>query len=197
MIESLGKLLSYGAIGLGLALAVLAFMLLAAEQKIAKPRQKIMTAIYVYMSFSLLLAGGGFAIEVYKLFKQQANSLLLAGATSDEVWTDIVNATRLKLFGSSPQRREYSAGYLRTGEITAFSARTETGRCFQYFAMTKPPAEIKVEVRDQNRQHSILGAEPHMSFGRIYEGKGIPYGPVIIQATMTKGEGPIIIETYP
>jgi hypothetical protein len=62
-ITDLGGLLRYGAIGLGLALSVLAFLLLRTEQKQAKPRRQILTAVYVFMSFSLLLSVGGFVSE--------------------------------------------------------------------------------------------------------------------------------------
>lgn len=62
-ISDLGGLLRYGAIGLGLGLAVLAFWLLRNEQQVAKPRRQILTAVYVFMSFSLLLSVGGFVSE--------------------------------------------------------------------------------------------------------------------------------------
>jgi hypothetical protein len=55
--------LSYGAIGLGLALAILAYLLLRTEQQVARPRKPIMTAIYVFMAFSLALSAAGFASE--------------------------------------------------------------------------------------------------------------------------------------
>jgi hypothetical protein len=43
-LNGLGKLLGYGIGGLGLALAALAYMLLSAEQKIAKPRRQMISA---------------------------------------------------------------------------------------------------------------------------------------------------------
>ena len=55
--------LQYGAIGLGLALAVLAYLLLQKEQAVAKPRREIVKAIYVFMGFSLVLASAGFGAE--------------------------------------------------------------------------------------------------------------------------------------
>ncbi|HET8580656.1 MAG TPA: hypothetical protein VFL31_06635 [Nitrospiraceae bacterium] len=60
---NLANLLSYGAIGLGLALAILAYLLLRTEQRVARPRKSIITAIYVFMCFSLVLSGAGFASE--------------------------------------------------------------------------------------------------------------------------------------
>jgi hypothetical protein len=59
--------LAYGAIGLGLALAILAYRLLAKEQQRDAPvRRPILTAIYVFMGFALVLAAGGFASEYLK-----------------------------------------------------------------------------------------------------------------------------------
>jgi hypothetical protein len=59
--------LAYGAIGLGLALAVLAYRLLSKEQqRTGQPRAPLLNAIYVFMGFTLLLAAGGFAGEYLK-----------------------------------------------------------------------------------------------------------------------------------
>ena len=59
--------LAYGAIGLGLALAVLAYRLLAKEQDRKAPaRRSILTATYVFMGFALVLATGGFVGEYLK-----------------------------------------------------------------------------------------------------------------------------------
>jgi hypothetical protein len=60
---NLANLLSYGAIGLGLALAILAYLLLRTEQQVARPRKPIITAIYVFMCFSLVLSAAGFVSE--------------------------------------------------------------------------------------------------------------------------------------
>jgi predicted PurR-regulated permease PerM len=58
--SSLFELLSYGAPGLALALAILAYWLLRREQTIPKPRRDILKTIYVFMAFALILALVGF-----------------------------------------------------------------------------------------------------------------------------------------
>jgi hypothetical protein len=58
------NLLVYGTIGLSLALAILTFRLLRAEQTVAVPRRSILTAIYIYMIFTLLLGMIGFTADV-------------------------------------------------------------------------------------------------------------------------------------
>ncbi len=59
----LGKLLGYGAIGLGCILAVLAYLLLRSEQRVQEPRPRILTSIYVFMAFSLVMTTLGFLSE--------------------------------------------------------------------------------------------------------------------------------------
>jgi hypothetical protein len=58
------NLLVYGTIGLSLALAILTFRLLRAEQAVTVPRRSILTAIYIYMIFTLLLGMIGFTAEI-------------------------------------------------------------------------------------------------------------------------------------
>ncbi|SEM17409.1 hypothetical protein [Halomonas daqiaonensis] len=60
------ELLSYGAIGLGCILAILAYLLLREEQRQSKPRKPILNSIYVFMGFSLALSVFGFGTEVWK-----------------------------------------------------------------------------------------------------------------------------------
>jgi hypothetical protein len=61
-----GKILSYGAIGLGFLLALLSYMLLASEQKRVAPRVPMIQAIYAFMSFAFLLSILGFGSEYLK-----------------------------------------------------------------------------------------------------------------------------------
>ncbi len=68
----MSEYLRYGAIGLGLALAVLAFLLLQQEQKIAKPRKEIIKTIYVFMGFALVLSIFGFSLEHFKSSQEAA-----------------------------------------------------------------------------------------------------------------------------
>ncbi len=57
-------ILGYGVIGLGFLLALLAFRLLAQEQK-REPRSSIIKATYTFMAFSVVLCVIGFAAQVY------------------------------------------------------------------------------------------------------------------------------------
>ncbi|MFL5739901.1 MAG: hypothetical protein ACJ75B_06765 [Flavisolibacter sp.] len=55
MLDKFPEILKYGIIGLGAILAFLAYLLLTQEQKKSEPRSQILTATYVFMTFSLLL----------------------------------------------------------------------------------------------------------------------------------------------
>lgn len=58
--------LKYGAMGLGLGLALLAYYLLNKEQdRKPEPNKQMLNAIYFFMGFSLILAAFGFGTEVY------------------------------------------------------------------------------------------------------------------------------------
>lgn len=58
--------LKYGALGLGLALAILTYRLLVKEQSQTRPRRNMLTAIYAFMFFSLALTFSGFISEMSK-----------------------------------------------------------------------------------------------------------------------------------
>jgi len=58
--------LRYGAMGLGLALALLAFFLLKEEQRMSRPRAVMVKTIHVFMAFALALTCLGFALEYLK-----------------------------------------------------------------------------------------------------------------------------------
>ena len=74
--------LRYGAIGLGLALAVLAFQLLQREQKVPRPRMSIIKTIYVFLGFALVLSALGFALEYAKFTQESARASAAVASTS-------------------------------------------------------------------------------------------------------------------
>lgn len=60
------QILSYGVVGLGCVLAILAYRLLSLEQdRVAGPNAEMLRSIYIYMGFSLLIAGIGFGSEMW------------------------------------------------------------------------------------------------------------------------------------
>src|SRR5260370_40234402 len=81
------NLLSYGAIGLGCILAALAYFLLRKEQDQPKPRQQMLTSVYIFMAFSLVLTGLGFGAELWRYTAAQEMGTLSSKVTelADEV----------------------------------------------------------------------------------------------------------------
>ncbi len=57
------EILKIGFVGIGFLLAGLAFLLLRAEQGKNKPRPGMITPIYVFMGFSLILAGAALYLQ--------------------------------------------------------------------------------------------------------------------------------------
>jgi hypothetical protein len=78
----MSEYLKYGAIGLGLALAVLAFLLLQREQKVARPRKEIVKTIYVFMGFALFLSVAGFLLEYAKSSQEGTQASLSSDANN-------------------------------------------------------------------------------------------------------------------
>ncbi|MES9971575.1 MAG: hypothetical protein ABW092_16200 [Candidatus Thiodiazotropha sp.] len=68
------RILQIGVIGLGFLLAVLAYFLLAKEQKQKTPRTDILKSIYVFMSFSLLLCLLGIASQAVDITRASPSS---------------------------------------------------------------------------------------------------------------------------
>jgi len=60
------NLLSYGGIGLGLALAVLTYRIIAIEQKKQNPNINIIFLTYGFMILAITMAGFGFISEIKK-----------------------------------------------------------------------------------------------------------------------------------
>ena len=61
-------ILSYGVIGLGFLLALLAYLLLLREQRAKQPRPSILVAINRFMIFAVALAGLGLTSEVARSY---------------------------------------------------------------------------------------------------------------------------------
>lgn len=82
--------LAYGAIGFGLALAVLAFRLLSKEQaRAGQPRASLLKSIYVFMLFALTLSTGGFINEYLKGDASQIGALRIEIKAKDGQLNDL------------------------------------------------------------------------------------------------------------
>ncbi|WP_129557165.1 hypothetical protein [Azospirillum baldaniorum] len=192
------KLLGYGLSGLGLSLAILSYRLLLAEQKVARPRSSIITSIYVFMVFSVVLTLIGLSYEYMRIGMLSGDSRAesLAENVPDQMWYDVTKATRNRLFnGQTP--KEYSRGFLELSESSATIISLPSGSCRNYIAMTKPSNKIDVSVTSISPTvQKTIGREMHIVTGRICSAKSPEETDAQIEVTMVKGRGPFIVEAY-
>ena len=196
----MGMLLAYGIIGLGLALAILAYRLLAAEQKIEKPRPAIITSIYVFMTFSIGLTCIGVFFELKKLPSPTPvgpQSLAqLPDNPDDQKWQEVLSATRQALFGTV-MPTVYRTGKLVTGESLDISLSNQPGQCLTYMVMTQPPAHINIAVTvSKSTIDTLLVKEPHFAVGRVCAAKVPSPAPATLKVTMTDGNAPYVANIY-
>ena len=69
------EILKLGFVGIAFVLAALAYLLLKAEQKMDRPRKKMIHPIYAFMAFSLILAGLSFYLQ-YKSDPSSENEVV-------------------------------------------------------------------------------------------------------------------------
>jgi len=195
----LDQLLGYGAIGLSLALAIVAFRLLRSEQKLRGSRPSMLAAIYAFMGVSLLLAAAGVFAQVKRT--QSANRTQSAepwwrpGAWTADDFSAVLKATRAKIAGGLALV-ESTTGEMGMGERKALPIAFASDQCKIYFAMTKPPAEIDVSVEvTEFAVVTAFGRAPHISFGRICLKKDRTYG-AVLSVKMMKGSAPFVAEAY-
>lgn len=62
----IGKILSYGGLGLGFLLAFLAYVLLLSEQRKSPPRQEILISVTRFMVFAVIISLTAIASEYVK-----------------------------------------------------------------------------------------------------------------------------------
>jgi hypothetical protein len=99
LVKTLGSFLSFGAIGLGLALAVLAAVLLLQGAQGAEQGNQAATrlgAISKFMIFGLSLVLIGAGIEVYKIYvtdQELRASAEASAALPDSFWGDFYSAS--------------------------------------------------------------------------------------------------------
>jgi len=169
-IESLGSLLSYGAIGLGLAVAILTVILLR------RPNQKTPELITktVFMVFGLLLVVIGAGLEFYKAYesgRQAERVFLLSLSLPDEFWEDFMLARRQTLFGTAAPTDEHDKGHLMIDETKERPIRIPSGECRYYFAAARPPARIGVTVAQGAATHRQMHDKGYYQTGKICAAK--------------------------
>jgi len=144
--------LRYGAIGLGAILAVLAYRLLRREQEQPEPRKPVLVATFVYMAFSLILFGAGFALELLRVgtFVHEPALNASADRSGRRGQSDVRNRSS-EISAASPED-DLSAVDV-TGDwdfqVVASAGVDNSGRRFE---INQPPSSFRISIRQQSER---------------------------------------------
>ncbi|RTE90665.1 hypothetical protein D6B98_24790 [Bradyrhizobium sp. LVM 105] len=164
----------------------------------------MINAIYRYMYFSAFLVVVGLSMEFGKQWAelQKAKPTVeveqLAKDAPDEMWYDVLRATRRRLFGEA-MPREFVRGGPRPDGVYQVDVVLQSGECRDYLAMARPPALIDVEIQGMANEvvNTQLGKQDHLVFGRLCKAKSpTPSVSVKIVMKFLKGGGVHALETY-
>jgi hypothetical protein len=165
-IEALGRLLAYGAIGLGLAVAILASILLIPRGQTA---DEISGKVkFMVFGFALVLIGAG--LEAFRILEaeRRADRVFIASQNlPDEFWQDFMIARQQKLFGTAEPTDEFASGSLMVNETKERSVYLPPDQCRFYFAAAKPPAKINVTVEPKGVEHRLMYDKEYYKTGKI------------------------------
>ena len=165
LVDALGAYLGYGAIGLGLAVAVLSAILLLLSKG-----ERALSAGTRFMMFGLALVVVGAGLELAKAHESSAEAERVSLSVQnlpDEFWDDFLLSRQQKLFGTAEPTDEQSSGSAKNGEVRTLSVHVPQGECRFYFAAIKPPAKISVTVASADVQHRSLRDAEYYQTGKI------------------------------
>jgi hypothetical protein len=156
------------------------------------------------MVFSVVLVCLGLTFEVGKQWleaqkpKPAAEVGQIVSNASDELWYDVLPATRKRLFGEAIPR-EFTRGGQRPDGVYQLDFTLRSGECRDYLAMAKPPALIEVELPSLDNEvvHTQLGKQDHLIYGRLCKAKSPKeFSSVKIVMKFLRGAGVYALETY-
>ncbi|PIA71561.1 hypothetical protein [Pseudomonas sediminis] len=190
-------ILSYGVIGLGFLLALLAYFLLLQEQHTKEPRESILAAINRFMIFSLVLAGLGLTSEVVRsFFNQKPTPDPGAVVNFDDYLADLRNS-----YAHASRPESFKRGTLTVLGQGILRFNLPSGTCKRYLAVAQPPSEIDLSWMSSGPGASAVRVElsgsENFKTGTICTdekpGSEAEMGLVI---KILKGSGEYAIETY-
>lgn len=188
-VTALGNYLGYGAIGLGLAVAVLSAILLLYRQ----------TAGARFMMFGLTLVVIGSGLELVKAYQASAaaNRTFLASQNlPDEFWDDFLLTRQQKMFGTAEPTNEYTSGALKDGEVKVTKIFIPKGECRFYFVAVRPPASVEVDVKDDDSTVRGLRDKDYYKTGKICMPGSKPSKEVSLQIQIRKGDGQFSVSAF-
>ncbi|HQU32164.1 MAG: hypothetical protein HRU72_05620 [Planctomycetia bacterium] len=152
------RILSYGTVGLGFLLALLAFRLLSGEQKQKSPRVAILRATYAFMAFSLILCVIGLASDLIKPTKSITQSITnpsaprpIAMISDPAILREVKRAS--EEFLGYLDKMEVKAAYDITGD--EFREFTDLARMKEYVELYRAPMGKLLTPRSINSVWSM------------------------------------------
>lgn len=188
------KILSFGVIGLGFLLALLAFWLLYKEQQKANPHKSMLTAIYAFMAFSLLLCLAGLASEFLRSSSAKA-------PVQSKAFAEILAEKRYEISRGTPPEN-FRRGDLAELAQAELVINLPAGACREYLILVEPDNQIEMNwwANGEGAREVRVSESGDSSSrtGQICTAEDDPKKSATIglQARMVKGSGPYAIEVY-
>ncbi|MET3990583.1 hypothetical protein ABID65_002218 [Bradyrhizobium sp. S3.9.2] len=189
IVQTLGGYLSYGAIGLGLAVAVLATILLISKS----------AAAVRFMQFALVLVVIGSAVELLRIYAANAATWRVFVASQnlpDEFWNDFLLSRQQKMFGLAEPTDEYTSGSFKEGDTKTVQIHIPKGECRYYFAAVRPPAKVSVQLHDNASNARTLRATDYYRTGKICVPSASSTHEIGLQVQMTDSDGQFSISAF-
>jgi hypothetical protein len=183
------QFLSYGSIGVGLAVAVLAARLFHAQNIIGGTR---------LMAFGLALVVIGAGLEVTRAWQAYYTNQRLISATEnlpDSFFQDFLNyRTGLAVHLAEPTD-EYFYDSVGEDGTASIKVRLKQNECKYFFAAAKPPARVQVTVKDTEIDESGVGYHGYYEVGKICNSKAL-LKDIEIELRLKDSGGQFQIATY-
>ncbi|MCK1302936.1 hypothetical protein IVB33_29095 [Bradyrhizobium sp. 24] len=189
IVQTLGGYLSYGAIGLGLAVAVLATILLISKSAAAGR----------FMQFALVLVVIGSGVELLRIYAANAATWRVFVASQnlpDEFWNDFLLSRQQKMFGLAEPTDEYTSGSFKEGDTKTVQIHIPKGECRYYFAAVRPPAKVSVQISDNESNARTLRATDYYRTGKICVPSASSTHEIGVQVQMTDSDGQFSISAF-
>jgi hypothetical protein len=183
------QVLSLGAIGLGFFLAIFAYRLLTREQRVNEPRSNILRAIYIYMTFALVLVLLG-------ILGRYLDSETTANSQNSLLFREAFGEKRARVVGDS-KPDQHKEGILKRGEKATVWISLVPGECYTILAMAANTLEVHKHIESPDNDKVTMktsSEEPTFRASEICTG----LAPVRLSLTLSTNEGdtPYIVESF-
>jgi hypothetical protein len=165
IIEALSNFLQYGPTGLGLAIAVIAGIVLVSG-RLNSARTKAAASIMIF-GFAVFTLGIG--AEFYKTYLENAKyqqAFAFYSQLPDQLWEDYLKAKTAEVFKGDAPMGVNDVSSVKAGGQKTFALPLKINQCLGYYAATPPPSGVQVDV-NREVQHVALVTKDYFKSGQI------------------------------